>query len=87
MFAWYSFTLFKLDVICHNDSGKERFHLADRKKSPMAVEKYHSVRIEDEEVTEVAMTYHACRPSPKARWSGDVLTATLLALVTLPSLS
>src|SRR5579863_2212487 len=87
MFAWHSFALFKLDVICHNDTGKQRLHFANREKTPMTVENHYSVCIGDKEATQVIMTYHTCRPSPKARWSGDVLTAEVPVLATLPSLS
>ena len=86
MFAWHSFPFFKLDVICNNDTRKQRFYFANREKPPRAVENRYSVRIGDEG-THVIMTYHTCRPSPKARWSGDVLTAEFPVLATLLSLS
>jgi len=31
--------------------------------------------VRNEEAAVVMMTYHACRPSPKARYSEDVVTA------------
>jgi hypothetical protein len=38
-------------------------------------------------VTEVGATYHACRPNPKDRWSGDVLAAEFPVFGTSPSMS
>jgi len=85
MVTWYSLALFRLDVICHNDTGKKHFHLANREKTPMAVENYYNEAAGWQ--SSCIMTHHACRPSPKARWLGDVLTAEFPVLVTLPSLS
>ena len=42
-FVWDSFALLKLDIVCQNNTGKQRLDFVHREKTPRAVEKQWGV--------------------------------------------
>jgi hypothetical protein len=70
-----SFGVLNLDVVRHNDVCKKRLQLVDSEITTRAIEKQCGVTGGMRRPQGVRITHQACRPNPKTRCSGEVLTA------------
>ena len=70
--AWNPFPFLKLDIIRHDNMGKQRLEFIDRKNRPGLVPNDDGDGLDQASKTSSRSAYHECCPYPKNKCSLDV---------------